>query len=343
MNLTPAERSPLVINTFDGKRSPYHPSVLFFEEGWSGWRYWMAETPFSHRTQPYIDRNECPSIHVSNDGVNWTEPVGVTNPLEDLSAEQVKELDYFSDPCLVKGPVGRVELWYRLTQRRGEVHRFTECSLRRRVSIDGVNWSPVEVMAQLNLNQSDEGLGNAVVSPAIRWDEEHGYRMWFGHAEQPGPLGISFSTSKDGRTWVDKTVVGFDREHAPWHLDVCFEEGKWLMTVYGDNKITLWEGDDELNFRYRNTLVTPSGKRGAINNSLYKACLLKDGEGYKLYYSGADGVDTHVALMTGSDLASLSPYNTNALTPARYWRTYLYHQQRRLRFVLKNLTAKLLK
>lgn len=41
-------QKPLAIHTFDDKESPYHPSVLFFEEGWQGHRYYMAETPFSY-------------------------------------------------------------------------------------------------------------------------------------------------------------------------------------------------------------------------------------------------------------------------------------------------------
>ena len=38
-------KTPLEIKTPDGYNEPYHPSVLYFENGWKGYRYWMAFTP----------------------------------------------------------------------------------------------------------------------------------------------------------------------------------------------------------------------------------------------------------------------------------------------------------
>ena len=70
--LQSCNQRPLDIKTFDGSDSPYHPAVLSFKDGWNGYKYWMAETPFSPKAQPYPDRFECPTIHVSNDGINWT-------------------------------------------------------------------------------------------------------------------------------------------------------------------------------------------------------------------------------------------------------------------------------
>ncbi len=342
--LTPEERSALDINTFDGKRSPYHPSVLFFEDGWNGWRYWMAETPFSYRTKPYIDRNECPSIHVSNDGVHWTEPEGLVNPLEDLSEQQVRDLDYFSDPCLVKGPNGCIELWYRLTERGGDESLRTVCSLRRRVSYDGVNWSAVEIMDRLNMNKPESGLGNVVVSLAIVWDKEHGYRMWFVDVEsapQSASHGVSFAQSVDGKSWSDLKSVSFDRAVNPWHIDVQIIDGEYLMTIYDFCNVSVWMSMDEFKFNYRATLLKPQPKIGSIRNSFYKSCLMRDDEGYKLYFSAHDGVDTHVGLLQGTDIDNMQPVITKGICLWRQLRTAMYYQQWRVRFIVKNILKRI--
>ena len=91
IKLRPYNQKPLEINTFDGSNSPYHPSVLYFENGWNGYKYWMAETPFSPQSKPYEDRNECPSIHVSNDGINWTEII--KNPIDDLTEKEIEYIE----------------------------------------------------------------------------------------------------------------------------------------------------------------------------------------------------------------------------------------------------------
>lgn len=114
---------PLDIKTFDGSDSPYHPAVLYFENGWNEYKYWMAETPFSPKTQPYWDRNECPTIHVSNDGVNWSFVGDELKPIDDLTAEEVAGLDFFSDPHLVFVD-GRLECWYRFTHRGGDKNNY---------------------------------------------------------------------------------------------------------------------------------------------------------------------------------------------------------------------------
>jgi hypothetical protein len=82
-------QQPLDIKTFDGSDSPYHPAVLYFKDGWNGYKYWMAETPFSPKAQPYPDRFECPTIHVSNDGVNWAYIGEELKPIDDLTEQQV--------------------------------------------------------------------------------------------------------------------------------------------------------------------------------------------------------------------------------------------------------------
>lgn len=71
-------KAPLSIETPDGYNEPYHPSVVFFENGWHGYHYWMAFTPMPKKAanNPYIDRWECPCVYASNDGIHFEMPGG---------------------------------------------------------------------------------------------------------------------------------------------------------------------------------------------------------------------------------------------------------------------------
>ena len=167
---------PLDIKTFDGSDSPYHPAVLYFKDGWNGYKYWMAETPFSPKAQPYPDRFECPTIHVSNDGVNWTHIGKELKPIDDLTEQEVKEFDFFSDPHLVFVD-GRMECWYRFTHRRGDKNNYAFVELCRRTTADGVHWSEREVLIDLLHSEVGNCFSNMVVSPAILREGDK-YSMW---------------------------------------------------------------------------------------------------------------------------------------------------------------------
>ena len=54
-----------------------HPSVVFEKNGWNGYRYWMAYTPYPSSNSAY----ENPCICASNNGVDFELPAGAPNPL----------------------------------------------------------------------------------------------------------------------------------------------------------------------------------------------------------------------------------------------------------------------
>jgi hypothetical protein len=67
----------LTVPTYDGSGQAVHPDVLWFPQGWRGWEYWMAFTPYPRGKQQY----ENPSIVVSHDGKSWVVPQGLINPI----------------------------------------------------------------------------------------------------------------------------------------------------------------------------------------------------------------------------------------------------------------------
>src|SRR5574344_906898 len=67
----------ITIPTYDKSNETTHPKVLYFENGFNGYKYWMVSTPYPGN-DAYLEN---PSIVVSNDGVNFIEPPGIKNPV----------------------------------------------------------------------------------------------------------------------------------------------------------------------------------------------------------------------------------------------------------------------
>lgn len=88
-----------------GTNQVTHPSVLHFPEGWNGYKYWMAYTPYPGSD----DDHEDPNLAVSNDGITWVHAPGVTQPLDNQVG-----VPYNSDPDLVMGPNNTMYLFWRL-------------------------------------------------------------------------------------------------------------------------------------------------------------------------------------------------------------------------------------
>ena len=131
----------LDIKTFDGSGSLTHPSVLYFENGFNGYKFWMAFTPYDNEDVEL----ENPCIVVSNDGINWKIPDKIKNPL--LKIIKIRTpLSYYNDPFLMY--TDRLELWYRYTIEDKKVKNY----IYRICSNDGINWSKPELM--INDNKS---------------------------------------------------------------------------------------------------------------------------------------------------------------------------------------------
>lgn len=340
-------QSPLKIKTFDGLNSPFHPSVLYFADGWNRWKYWMVETPFSPKCRPYVDRNECPSIHVSNDGKSWTEPAGLNNPLVNFGVEGEKNRDYYSDPHLVMRD-GKMECWYRLTERHGDVDNRDKVSLRRIVSTDGVNWSDEEIISRLWENVDGKGLGKMVVSQALIYNPEEGYTMWYVNSEDHnGKRQIVFSHSNDGVNWTDAKLCemhGFDIN--PWHIDVQQDfDGSLLMTVYDKSDISLWKSSDIVNWEYIRTLLAPSHKIGSFYcDGLYRSCIVCQNKSYQLFFSAYDLDSTHVGLAEFNSINEAPRIITrgNRLSFPQYIKYTVWHETRHYMFVAKHMILRCL-
>ena len=307
-------QSPLSLETIEGTGQAYHPAVLFFREPWQGYRYWMAETPYPIGFLPYRDRWECPSIHVSQDGLHWQIPQGLTNPIDDLVPSELNNRDFFSDPHLVFKD-GQIECFYRYSENtEGGYHT----SLVRKTSPDGVHWSDRELLLDFYEPSCLATVGDMVRSPAILWQDGR-YRMWFVDNVDPnGIKHVLYSESPDGRNWSVAQICALEgRNVEPWHLDLAFIDGVHYLTLYDFHDLTLWESSDGTSFVFSKTILSPSGVPGCFySDGLYRSSLILDDEGYKLYFSAYDDRQTRIGLMEGPDPEQLQvlrvdgPYHT---------------------------------
>lgn len=303
---------PLEIADFSGYNQPYHPSVLFFEEGFCGYRYWMVQTPCPINGLPYRDRWECPCIYYSEDGIRWFTDPGV-NPIDDLNSGEIENGDFFSDPHLVyRKDTHMLECWYRITHMNHNdslaQHQYPTWIIRKK-SKDGLHWGEREVLIDL---QNPKSLDVMVRSPAVLWDDnKKTYRMWYVDS-LPSLSGrkIMYAESGDGMTWSGKEAIRMDRDIEPWHIDVSLFDGRHHLinyTLSGKQGLHYYDSDDGIRFRYVKELLRPSplSFNRFFRAGLYRSCSVKAHDGMRVYFSANDGRKTYLGLLAGDDLKNM--------------------------------------
>lgn len=323
-------QSPLVIKTFDGSNQPYHPSVLFFENGWNGYKYWMVVTPYPMHVE-YKDRWECPCIYASNDGIEWESPSGLVNPIDDLSPEDIKAKNFFSDPHLVVKD-GQLECWYRITKKTQD---DANTILVRKKTTDGINWCEREVLANPEDSSIAATLGDMVRSQAVLYFNDK-YRMWYvDNKRNVGQRNLCYSESEDGHLWQNRNnCVLSGRKINPWHIDVSIIDGIYYLTIYDLWNLTLWGSKDGISFEYIKEILSPSLIYGSFySDGLYRSSLIKDCSEYKLYFSAFDEKKTSIGLMRGNRPSSMEVYKGDGKLANSVLTIYINNRKRLLSII----------
>ena len=292
---------PLNIKTYDGYNQPTHPSVLYFENGWNGFKYWMAYTPFSFSN----DFFENPSITVSHDGVSWEDFPGLENPLDEVTKEENDNGIYLSDTELVFNGT-QLELWYRWYN--NQTH---EEKLYRRTTVDGLNWS------QKQMVYNRESGSQRFLSPTIIYDGGT-YKMWF---VTNSPFRICYTETTNLTEWSPLIDIPINNGVLPWHISIFKEKNDLYHVIInnfvsGSNGENIYWGTSSDGKSFENVqliLETPKKQNAWDNMHLYRASLIKVEEAYKLYYAGAghrlnrETPRWSIGLVEGQSLTSLTP------------------------------------
>lgn len=257
--------APLAITTYvAGHDEITHPDVVDAGvDGWNGYRYWLAATPYDG-TDTSIEN---PSIWCSTDGDAWVVPTGATNPVIATPAS-----GYNSDTDLVLDG-DTLHLFWRTYGNGGA---GAEEQIKHASSTDGVNWGAATAVVE-----NDETVRRPL-SPAVVKCSDGTWRMWAIDI-LPDALRhktLMWTASAAEGPWTGPTecdMVSPTGSKQLWHLDVAERDGRYWALVNvtdrdtsGGGQLYVASSDDAVTWEMfeRPTLVGTGG----WDQSIYRAC-----------------------------------------------------------------------
>lgn len=260
--------SHLVVPTPDGTGQSTHPSVIDMgADGWNGWRYWMAHTPYAAAAVA----QENPCIAVSDDGVTWVEPAGIANPVDPFPGGG----RYNSDTELAYDP-DTDTMWMVWREALGNSNE----TIYAASSPDGVTWSaPVELLTTGHITRA--------LSPSLLRIADGDWRLWcIGYNGQPST--VRTATNPAG-PWSSPTVIALPVPNGqPWHVDVNYDQGiyRMLLDVRDPWYYLALTSGDGINWTARKEIMY--GRAGRWDAIVYRATMTlhENGDAYRVWYGG---------------------------------------------------------
>lgn len=289
----------LSIPTYDGSYQAMHPDVYYNPNGWNGYKYWMAFTPYPNGNDDY----ENPSIVVSNDNVTWVVPPGVTNPLVPFPGGS----GYNADPDILEGQDDSLHIFY--------INNETDVFVIS--SANGVAWTtPIKV-----IDQSVQ----TILSPSVILDSGF-YKMYYvDAAESPNLIKYRTASVPTG-PWSSPITCTFSAIPAGqdlWHMNITKTHDEYHVVVttsasgsFNNNFLHFATSNNGQNFAITgNPILSPSATSAWDDARIYRSALVYVDKGdesyYNLYYTGVNsGGEWH----TGLTKLKLSQYVRNIST-----------------------------
>lgn len=262
-----------------------HCSVVYAPDGWNGYAYWMAVTPYPAGN----DQAEDPNIVASHDGVTWVVPSGLSNPIDDQPGSPGP---FNSDVDLKFGPDNTLYLFWRTFD---QTDPGREEQLYYSTSSDGVTWSAK--VLYLENDMADRRL----LSPTLVFEEDH-WVMWAVDAV-PSPNQVVRLESADlapesGWTLPAPVACGpMIAGKEPWHLFVTRHAGRYVGlladcqsgTNGGSGDLQFISSTDGMSFTTGGHALIPRALAGE-HEALYRSTLVPAYEcgvlGYRVWYAG---------------------------------------------------------
>ncbi|KEH97016.1 hypothetical protein [Clostridium massiliodielmoense] len=283
LNVRNAPR-PLYTPTYDGSNQAVHPKVLYFKNGWNGYKYWMGITPYPFSNDDY----ENPQILVSNDGIKFKSPKRDNKPL--FVPQDVNKGGHYSDihMCMVNGTL---EVYFRYNPAKTEKKQPDNHKNYIYVtkSKDGLNWTDKKLV----LDNDTFKVKCAYLSPIINF-EDGKYKVWFTNYD--GELYYTETTDwKNFKELKRCNFVGKGKKLKIWHQDLIKTDVgyEFVCCAYGEvflnQNLYYASSQDGINFKPLKKIMEPTDKPGTFDEkTLYRPCLLKKDGQYLLYYSAMD-------------------------------------------------------
>jgi uncharacterized protein YjdB len=298
---------PLFVPTYDGGNQSVHPSVVYFKNGWNGYKYWMVSTPYPF----YNDSLENPSVNASNDGVNWEVPAGLKNPLA-----TVPSLGHNCDPELFYNAKTN-ELWiYYL-----EANDVNTTYVKFLKSSNGVTWTTPKTII------TDSRSAYETISPTVDYNSvTRTYYMWSVNlgVETNGSQDnyLELRTSTDGVNWSAPTklpsMVMMPYEEI-WHIYIryipAYKQYWCIFAAYpdggdggSDTILYFARSTDGINWQtWPNQPILSKGVSGAWDEgNVYRSSFIyyPESDLIKIWYSsvsaGSAANQWHIGLTTNN-------------------------------------------
>lgn len=313
MNLSEAPNAyaklpiPTVKNADGSNASPVSPKVLYFPEGFGGYKFWMACLVASNSMQSLSYSGGNPSILCSNDMVTWVTPEGVNVPISvidyGLMGSEI-HLVYNSDTALL-------EIWYRYAflSSAGATIAY-ESRTYRSTSPNGIEWSEFEVIYNVDAANNNTGyVADQVCRNPVVIYENGVYKIW----ARSGGFNNNFDyyESVDGTNWTLKTstnlvaadldIIRTSSGYEAFIHDTT--NGEKLYHSVSDDGI-VWSDKVEILGKTSNTMNWESSKLG-------RASAIKANGNYYVFYTGFGGGLAGIGLTVSSvvdDVTSIRGY-----------------------------------
>lgn len=238
--------------------------------------------------------NVCIAYCESRDGLNWSDPMIVLEPVKGSDWEG----DELNRPSVIKKD-GLYYMWY-----SGQMMPYKEAgvsSIGYAVSDDGIHWRRPFDRPVMTCDQPWEE--HAIMCPHVVYEEESGlFKMWYSGGSNHEPDAIGYATSPDGVHWEKyagnpilwkapqnpweqhKVVACHVLRHAGWYymfyIGHMHEERAQVGMARSRDGIGNWEKHPD------NPLICPD--KGAWDDlSVYKPYVLRVNGRWMMWYNGA--------------------------------------------------------
>jgi len=218
----------------------------------------------------------------SMDGITWTDHQMVLN----VGSEGTYDTSRVFHPCVIKDG-DTYKTWY--TGYDGANYRILYAT-----SMDGITWTD----HQMVLNIGSEGTYDTsrVMEPCVIKDGDV-YKMWYSGYDGAN-FRILYTTSMDGITWTDHQMVlnigsegTYDTSRVRFPC-IVKEDGTYKMWYSGydgqKDRILYTTSTDGITWTNHQVAIDIGAEGTYDTLSIYKPCVVKEGDAYKMWYSGRD-------------------------------------------------------
>ena len=240
-----------------------HPHILEFYNGFRGYRYIVAITPY-HLSNEAVEN---PCIYGSNDLINFDLLDGFEQPL-DVRPTPAFSNGHNSDNVLAYDPkTGELICIWRQTLRNPNNDGVRVDALWMRKTKDGYNWTERERI----FKATDHTLAGGAGSPAIVYDIDSGYWYMYVTTLSSYTDAMRLFRAKNLKESAWEYVATLTLPFKPWHHDIKILGNKVCMLVYcrpPDHTIYFGIADDFTNFTWTQNLL--------LENNAYKASFVPE-------------------------------------------------------------------